>query len=51
MADDLKRAGLSRVNISLDTLDPDQFKYITRRGELHQTLDGIKRRSRRALIR
>lgn len=42
MADDLKRAGLSRVNISLDTLDPDQFKYITRRGELHQTLDGIK---------
>lgn len=41
MADDLKRAGLSRVNISLDTLDPDQFKYITRRGELQQTLDGI----------
>ena len=42
MADDLKRAGLSRVNISLDTLDPDQFKYITRRGELQQTLDGIE---------
>lgn len=42
MAHDLKRAGLSRVNISLDTLDPGQFKYITRRGELHQTLDGIK---------
>ena len=41
MADDLKRAGLSRVNISLDTLDPEQFKYITRRGELQQTLDGI----------
>lgn len=41
MADDLKRAGLSRVNISLDTLDPEQFKYITRRGELQQTLNGI----------
>lgn len=41
MADDLKRAGLSRVNISLDTLDPEQFKCITRRGELQQTLDGI----------
>ncbi len=42
MADDLKRAGLSRVNISLDTLDPDQFSYITRRGQLHETLDGIE---------
>ena len=42
MADDLKQAGLSRVNISLDTLDPAQFKQITRRGELQQTLDGIE---------
>lgn len=41
MAESLRRAGLSRVNISLDTLDPDQFKRITRRGELEQTLDGI----------
>ncbi len=41
MADELKRAGLSRVNISLDTLDPAQFKFITRCGELQQTLDGI----------
>lgn len=41
MADDLKAAGLSRVNISLDTLDPEQFTYITRRGQLQQTLDGI----------
>ena len=41
MAKSLRRAGLSRVNISLDTLDPDQFKRITRRGELEQTLDGI----------
>lgn len=41
MAADLKKAGLSRVNISLDTLDPAQFKYITRCGELQQTLNGI----------
>ena len=34
MAVDLKEAGLSRVNISLDTLDPAQFRQITRRGEL-----------------
>ena len=40
-ASELKAAGLSRVNISLDTLDPEQFKQITRRGELQQTLDGI----------
>lgn len=42
MADDLKAAGLSRVNISLDTLDPQQFKDITRCGELQGTLDGIE---------
>lgn len=41
MAADLKEAGLSRVNISLDTLDACQFRQITRRGELQQTLDGI----------
>ncbi len=41
MAADLKEAGLSRVNISLDTLDPAQFRQMTRRGELQQTLDGI----------
>ena len=41
MADDLRAAGLSRVNISLDTLDADQFHMITRRGRLQDTLDGI----------
>lgn len=41
MADDLKRAGLSRVNISLDTLDAEQFKYVTRVGKLEDTLAGI----------
>jgi cyclic pyranopterin phosphate synthase len=37
----LKAAGLNRVNISLDTLNPDTFKKITRGGELQNVLDGI----------
>ncbi len=41
MASDLKAAGLSRVNISLDSLDPDQFHMITRCGNLSDTLAGI----------
>ena len=40
-ATDLKKAGLNRVNISLDTLNKDKFKYITRVGELKDTLNGI----------
>lgn len=42
MADDLKRAGLNRVNISLDTLDAQQFREITRVGKLEDTLAGIE---------
>ncbi len=41
MAETLKSVGVSRVNISLDTLNPDKFKYITRIGTLDQTMDGI----------
>lgn len=41
MAQDLRKAGLARVNISLDSLDPDQFAFITRVGTLQDTLDGI----------
>ena len=37
----LARAGVRRVNISLDTLDPDRFAAITRRGRLEDTLAGI----------
>ncbi len=39
---ELKQAGLSRVNVSLDTLKPDKFRYITRLGELKPVLEGIK---------
>ncbi|MDO4182517.1 MAG: GTP 3',8-cyclase MoaA [Coriobacteriia bacterium] len=42
MAAGLKQAGLRRVNISLDTLDPEQFTYVTRVGNLQDTLDGIE---------
>jgi cyclic pyranopterin phosphate synthase len=41
MADDLHRAGVRRVNVSLDTLDPVRFTQITRWGRIEPTLDGI----------
>lgn len=37
----LKEAGLQRLNISLDSLDPINYKQITRGGDLRRTLDGI----------
>jgi cyclic pyranopterin phosphate synthase len=40
-ADELARAGLDRVNVSLDTLRPDRFHEITRWGSLEDTLAGI----------
>jgi cyclic pyranopterin phosphate synthase len=41
-AHELKQAGLRRVNVSLDTLKDDRFRYITRRGELKDALKGIE---------
>ncbi len=41
-AEALKDAGLTRVNISLDTLKPDLFKKITRRGDLDIVWRGIE---------
>ena len=40
-APELHAAGVRRVNVSLDTLDPDIFARITRWGRLPQVLDGI----------
>ncbi len=40
-ADELKAAGLRRVNISLDTLKPDKFKLITRGGDLDAVLESL----------
>lgn len=41
MASELKRNGLHRVNVSLDTLKPDRFHRLTRGGDLQNVLDGI----------
>ncbi len=38
----LKEAGLHRINISLDTLNPETFRRITRGGELSRVLQGIE---------
>lgn len=40
-AADLVKAGLQRVNISLDTLDSEKFKTLTRVGSLNEVLEGI----------
>ncbi len=40
-AEPLVTAGVKRVNVSLDTRDPETFRYITRWGELDKTLQGI----------
>ncbi len=40
-AHELKAAGVERINISLDTLDPDRFKAITRWGDFGQVMAGI----------
>lgn len=42
MAKDLKAAGIQRLNISLDTLNADRFRYITRIGNLSDVLEGIR---------
>lgn len=42
LADELKVAGLKRLNISLDTLNPITFKELTRRDGFEETMIGIK---------
>jgi cyclic pyranopterin phosphate synthase len=41
-AQPLKEAGVNRVNISLDTLQPDRYRDITGRGNLEDALRGIE---------
>lgn len=41
MANDLAAAGMDRINVSLDTLDPDRFKIMTRGGRFDMVWDGI----------
>lgn len=40
-ARELKASGVTRVNISLDSLRPDRFRQMTRTGDLGKVLDGI----------
>ena len=42
LAGPLREAGVDRLNISLDTLDEEKYRYITRRGELKDALQGIE---------
>jgi cyclic pyranopterin phosphate synthase len=43
MAKDLKRAGIIRLNISIDSLDPEVYNRITRIGNLNVVLKGLER--------
>jgi cyclic pyranopterin phosphate synthase len=42
VAADLKDAGLKRINVSLDSLNPDTFKKVTRFGDITKVLRGIE---------
>ncbi len=48
-ADELAAAGLHRVNVSLDTLDPERFHAITRLGRLEDVLAGLEAAQRAGL--
>ena len=42
LATQLKEAGVNRINLSLDTLDPEKYAYITRIGRLEQFRKGLE---------
>lgn len=46
MAQALRDAGISRINISLDTLRPDRYRALTRVGSLSDVLEGIESANR-----
>ena len=48
-ADAVAAAGVRRINVSLDSLDADRFRFITRHGDLQQVLDGIAAAKRAGL--
>jgi cyclic pyranopterin phosphate synthase len=41
-APDLARFGIKRINVSIDSLDPDVFKRVTRGGDLAKVLEGVE---------
>lgn len=48
-ADDLYACGVRRVNVSIDTLDPDKFTAITRWGKFDQVMEGLMAAKRAGL--
>ena len=48
-AEALADCGIARINVSLDTLDPDKFRAITRRGDLGGVMSGIEAAHRAGL--
>jgi cyclic pyranopterin phosphate synthase len=42
LAFELKKAGLNRINVSLDAIDPDEYRRITRLGDVKKVLRGIE---------
>jgi cyclic pyranopterin phosphate synthase len=50
LAGPLKEAGLQRLNISLDTLDPEKFHHLTRWGTLEDVWAGIQAAERAGLL-
>jgi cyclic pyranopterin phosphate synthase len=42
LAEELKQAGLDRLNISLDTLDARKYRQITRNGDIERVFSGIR---------
>jgi cyclic pyranopterin phosphate synthase len=49
-AKELKSAGLHRVNISLDTVDPVKFREVTRTGNLSDVFEGIDAAKKAGLL-
>ena len=49
MAEELRAAGLKRVNVSLDTLDPARFHRIARRDRFHEVIAGLEAARRAGL--
>lgn len=48
-AQDLKAIGVERINVSLDTLDPEAFQRLTRWGRIEKVLDGLAAAKRAGL--
>ncbi|MCU1601137.1 MAG: moaA [Frankiales bacterium] len=50
IAPELRAAGLQRVNVSVDTLRPDRFRMLTRRGGHEAVLDGVRAAKQAGLL-